>query len=78
MYQAWVVQKFGDVPYNVVLGKEYATTDEALEDINDYEKMFGKCEVGYIEPSGTEIPTSKRKKESLFKGLIDAIVMWFI
>ena len=65
MYQAWVVQKFNGVPYNVVLGEHYETIERACESIYTYERFFGKCESSTVEPSGTPIPVTEQKKESL-------------
>lgn len=73
MYQAWVVQKFNGVPYNVVLGSKYPTIDEAYQTICLYEEHFGKCESATIEPAGTEIPLATVKRETLK----DKLLSWF-
>ena len=73
MYQAWVVQKFNGVPYNIVLGTHYETVERACEMVDTYERNFGKCESATVEPSGTPIPVAEQKKESLFKLLLRAI-----
>ena len=65
MYQAWLVQDFNGVPYNIVLGKHFETVEEANDAINLYEQVFGKCGTARIEPAGTPIPTAELKRESL-------------
>lgn len=65
MYQAWVVQEFNSVPYNVILGKHFETVEDARDAIELYEQVFGKCDSGRIEPSGTPIPRAEQKRESL-------------
>ena len=73
MYQAWLVQEFNGVPYNVVLGKRFETVEDARDAINLHEQVFGKCCVGHIEPAGTPIPRAERKRESL----LDLIIKFF-
>lgn len=67
MYQAWVVQNFNGVPYNVILGTDFPHVDDAYKQICFYEKHFGKCVRGVIEPAGTEIPTKEIEKETLWE-----------
>ena len=73
MYQAWVVQKFNDDSYNVILGRRFETVDDAKDAIELYEQCFGKCDSGRIEPAGTPIPTAERKRESF----LQTILKWF-
>lgn len=73
MYQAWVVQNFNGTPYNVILGEEHETIEDAYDTIRTYEEMFGKVERKIVEPSGTPIPVSKVHKESLWKTLADFV-----
>lgn len=73
MYQAWLVQEFNGVPYNVVLGKRFETIEDAKDAVDLYEQVFGKCHHSIIEPAGTPIPTAERKRESL----LDLIKKWF-
>lgn len=65
MYQAYVVQRFGENEYNVILGRSFRTIDEAVQTINLYEDAMGKCERGVIEPAGREIPTASAPEKSL-------------
>ena len=73
MYQAWLVQDFNGTPYNVILGKQFETVEEARDAIDLYERVFGKCDTGRIEPAGTPIPTVELKRESI----LDLIKKWF-
>ena len=71
-YQAWVVQKINGVPYNVILGREHATKEDAYETILTYQQYFGKCDAAYVEPTGTEIPTEEPEpKKPFWKRLLD-------
>lgn len=70
MYQAWVVQKFGEKQCNVILGRDFKTVEEACEAIDTYKLYFGKCDREVVEEAGKEIPTQKPKRESLLKTII--------
>ena len=65
MYQAYVVQRFGENEYNVILGRSFETIDAAVRAVNLYEDAMGKCERGVIEPAGREIPTASAPEKSL-------------
>lgn len=65
MYQCYMVQELNGRPYNIILGTEFASINDALRAANNYEEAFGKCVRGVIEESGKEIPTEKPKKEKL-------------
>lgn len=73
MYQAWLVQDFDGTPYNILLGEDFKTAEEAYDAIALYEEVFGKCNSGRIEPAGTPIPTAEPKKETL----LDLVRKWF-
>lgn len=62
MYQAYVVQKFGDNRVNIVLGTDFPTADSAYRTICTYEQYCGKCECAYVQPAGTPIPKAEVKK----------------
>lgn len=64
-YQAYVAQKFNGDCYNVILGTNFSSVDAAYRSICNYEEVFGKCEHGYIEESGTDILTEPKKKKTL-------------
>lgn len=68
-YQAYVVQKVGDVPYTIVLGDEHDSVEHAIQAINTYEQYFGKCDSTVIEEYGKEIPTKPRPKVSILETL---------
>lgn len=73
MYQAYVIQKFNGEPYVVLIGDDFETTNDAMDAINMYEKHFGKCEFGKIEPSGTPLPvnTKRKQKKSIWTRIVD-------
>ena len=79
MYQCYVVQKFGNEPFNVILGEEFKTEDEAKEIVATYIKYFGKVSRVVIEPSGTPIPTEPKKKRSwkeVIKDTVNDLLDW--
>ena len=70
-YQAYVIQKFNDAPFNVILGDDFKTEAEAWETIELWEEYFGKVECEIVEPSGTPIPESEEQKKSLWQSFLD-------
>ena len=73
MFKAWIVQKFNGDPYNVILGEQFATTEDAYEAVRTYESVFGKCGTAHIAPAGTPIECAPVKHESLFR----TVLKWF-
>ena len=73
MYQCYVVQNFSGTPYNIILGKDFATKDDAYEMAQFWSSQFGKVDAVVVEPSGTPIKTVEQPKYTL-KNLFDDIV----
>ena len=75
LYQAYVVQNFNGVPYNVILGHSYHSIEEACDAIKTYESAMGKAIKEVVEPNGNIIPT--RDQKSFWKDLKDTFLKFF-
>lgn len=73
MYQAYVVQSAGGHLYNIILGKEFKSIDQAYRAIVNYETVCGKCERAVIDPAGKEIPKTIEPKKTIKEKLIDIV-----